>query len=331
MKATRTALDGSTAIVVLGAPRSGTSALTGALNILGVSVGEQLLGASDANPRGYWEHRHIMTIHDRLLRRLDRSWSDARPLPDRWLETRAAAQAARRIGDILRSDFAGKEVWAIKDPRLCRLLPLWRTILRDTGVAARYILVVRDPAEVIASQRRGFPFSQRYAELLWLRYILEAEAETRVGPRAIVHYRDLLAVASERMRMFRRVAGDLAIEWPVSFDRAEGLLAEFLSSELRHERVGIADHGQPGWAAEIATAFAAGDGPALHQACDSIADRLREIHIDHVEKQPLRRRRWIARRRDDIHTAATAVADGFFEAKKTLLQRSDGRICKLKK
>ncbi len=323
VKAAGTAPDGSTAIFVLGAPRSGTSALTGTLNILGVDVGEQLLGASDANPRGFWEHRHIMMIHDRLLRRLDRSWSDARPLPDRWLETRAAAKAARRIGDILRSDFAGKKIWAIKDPRLCRLLPLWRTILRDAGVAARYVLVMRDPAEVIASQRRSYPFSQSYAELLWLRYVLEAEAETRLGLRAIVHYPDLLDVASERTRMLQRVAGALAIEWPVPSDRAERLLAEFLSNELRRERIGVTDDRQPGWTDDIAAAFAAGDGPALHQACDRVADQLRQVHIDHVEQQLLRRRRWIARRRDDIHAAATAVADLLFQAKKLLPRRGD--------
>ncbi|HEX4083658.1 MAG TPA: hypothetical protein VHY22_02010, partial [Chthoniobacteraceae bacterium] len=55
------------AIVVLGMHRSGTSAFTGLLSLLGVDLGPSLLAASSANEAGYWEHGGVVTVHERLL------------------------------------------------------------------------------------------------------------------------------------------------------------------------------------------------------------------------------------------------------------------------
>ena len=84
----------STAILVAGMHRSGTSALTGALNVLGISLGQHLLAPGEDNPKGYWEHQSAVEIHERLLTALERRWDDVRPLPAGWL-TSEAAQTAR--------------------------------------------------------------------------------------------------------------------------------------------------------------------------------------------------------------------------------------------
>jgi hypothetical protein len=318
-------LAGSTAIVVLGAPRSGTSALTGTLHMLGVEVGEHLLPAGSSNPRGYWEHREITVIHDRLLQSLGRSWSDARPLPEGWLETRAAAGAARRIRDVLNRDFAGKALWAIKDPRLCRLVPLWRPMLRDLGVEPRYILALRAPDESIASLQRGIRFTRHYAELLWLRYVLEAEAATRDCRRTIVHYDDLLAGSEKRKRLIDSVAQALAVAWPVPADLAERSVAEFLSSELRHERSEPQKGPSVSGAEDVAQAFAMGDGAALHQICDRTAKRLGQIRIDQIEQPEAKRRIWIARRRDEIRALGERAGESLYRFKKSVLRALESR------
>src|SRR5262249_1740037 len=74
----------SNAIVVLGMHRSGTSALAGMLHHLGVALGDELMPATADNPRGYWEHRDIVAINDRLMTELGRTWHDVRPLPPMW-------------------------------------------------------------------------------------------------------------------------------------------------------------------------------------------------------------------------------------------------------
>ena len=51
-------------VVVLGLHRSGTSALTRCVNLMGLSVGrdEDLLPANEENPRGFWENTYLDSI-----------------------------------------------------------------------------------------------------------------------------------------------------------------------------------------------------------------------------------------------------------------------------
>ena len=55
------------AILVLGMHRSGTSALGGAINALGVAAPKTILPPNHANPRGFWECAPLVTAHDELL------------------------------------------------------------------------------------------------------------------------------------------------------------------------------------------------------------------------------------------------------------------------
>src|SRR4249919_4299322 len=105
---------GSTAILVLGMHRSGTSALTRVLNLHGVALGDNLMDPAPDNPSGFWENRDVVDMHDRLLAGLDRGWQDPRPLPRAWLRSRAAQQAEKRIAEIIDRNFAGQALWAIK-------------------------------------------------------------------------------------------------------------------------------------------------------------------------------------------------------------------------
>ncbi len=66
----------NTAIIVLGMHRSGTSALAGALALLGVDMGRSLLAPADDNVRGLWEHEELVRLHDRLLSAFESSWDD---------------------------------------------------------------------------------------------------------------------------------------------------------------------------------------------------------------------------------------------------------------
>ncbi len=62
-----TALPRRTALLVLGMHRSGTSALTRVLNLLGASLPKNLLGASPGNETGHWEPDRLIGLHDRML------------------------------------------------------------------------------------------------------------------------------------------------------------------------------------------------------------------------------------------------------------------------
>ncbi|MEG3048645.1 MAG: hypothetical protein RR792_00460, partial [Thermomonas sp.] len=182
----------SVALLVLGMHRSGTSALTRVLNLLGVALGDDLMAPGPDNPLGFWEHHGIVSVHEGLLAALGRRWDDPRPMPDGWLDSEAAQEAGEAIAAIVRRDFAGVPLWAVKDPRLCRLMPLWRRVLANLGIEPRVVLVSRHPDEVAGSllRRDGLPVA--IGELLWARYLLEAVRGSDGCRRGMVAYDDLL-------------------------------------------------------------------------------------------------------------------------------------------
>ena len=142
------------AMLVLGMHRSGTSALTRTLNLLGVDLGSGLSGPGEDNRLGFWEHTRVVAIHEMLLGDLGSSWHDTRALPENWMSTEAARKAKLAITELVESDFSESPLWAVKDPRLCRLVPLWKEVLDGLGVAISVVFSVRHPGEVARKQRR---------------------------------------------------------------------------------------------------------------------------------------------------------------------------------
>src|SRR5579859_1689857 len=95
----------ATAILVLGMHRSGTSATTRVLNLLGADLGANLLEAQADNAKGFWEHAEAVQIHEELLAALGRTWHDVREMPDDWLEQPASYAAIDKIARLIRRDF----------------------------------------------------------------------------------------------------------------------------------------------------------------------------------------------------------------------------------
>ena len=60
------------AFVVLGSPRSGTSALTRLLPVFGIDLGDEMVPPNANNPRGFWEDTAIQHINTKLLKLADR-------------------------------------------------------------------------------------------------------------------------------------------------------------------------------------------------------------------------------------------------------------------
>jgi hypothetical protein len=57
------------AIVVLGMERSGTSALCGAFDVLGVNFGQGLAPATKDNEKAHWEHSEIVALNADVCKR----------------------------------------------------------------------------------------------------------------------------------------------------------------------------------------------------------------------------------------------------------------------
>src|SRR5580692_5095072 len=156
--------------MVLGMHRSGTSALTRLLALRGATLPEDMIRPGVDNEIGFWEPRQIVAIHDEILQSAGSSWDDVAALPHAWFSSDVASRFRQRLGVALDRTFGDAPLFALKDPRLCLLLPLWLSLLDERGIAPLPVISVRNPLEVAASLGRRDSFSESKSLLLWLKY-----------------------------------------------------------------------------------------------------------------------------------------------------------------
>lgn len=227
-----------TAILVLGMQRSGTSALARIVNFLGAAMPRHLVPANDWNPRGYWESAPLAALHDEMLSELGSSWDDWRAPPARWKESETANRFANKIRLAVDEEFGNAQLFVLKDPRMCRTLPYWMSILEKSGIRSAPLLVVRNPLEVAESlrERDGIPFEK--AMLLWLRHNLDVEFETRHLPRNIV---TLDALMEDWKLLAVQSGARMGVQWPRQPNDAASDVREFLDIELHNHRATLAE------------------------------------------------------------------------------------------
>lgn len=181
-------------LFVLGMHRSGTSALSGLLCNQGLSGPQHPDPADPNNPTGYWEPPTIRGVHNSLLEQVQSSWDDLM-LPAELWSPLELDQHLQELELALQRDFpalSSNQVALIKDPRQCRLQPLWNDLLLRHQLQAAALLVVRHPLAVALSLQRRDQLPLDRSLLLWLSHTLEAERQSRHLPRQVVVYELLL-------------------------------------------------------------------------------------------------------------------------------------------
>ena len=143
----------STALVITGMQRSGTSLVASVVAGMGVELGRDLFPADPRNPKGYFEDTEFLTFQRQMLRACspadgghpDWGWTPSERL-DR-VRLAGFRDAARSLADSRLTRF---RTWGWKDPRTTLLLDFWDEILDD----ARFVLLYRFPWEVADSMQR---------------------------------------------------------------------------------------------------------------------------------------------------------------------------------
>ncbi len=229
-----TSLPDRHALIIVGMHRSGTSATTGALQCLGVQLGQKLYsGHSGINPKGYFEHSDIADTNEEVLLSIGSAWDDILPKKDGWWKQQQLQPYAEKIQHYLKRDFSQSPLWAIKDPRVSRMLPWWLEILSSSGISPRFIFVVRSPDEVYKSLEKRDGFSREKSFMLWLLHYLEAERESRCHPRAFTLFEEFLENPTGELLKIER---QLNLNYPVPVRDAKECLAGFLSRDLRNHK-----------------------------------------------------------------------------------------------
>jgi glycosyltransferase involved in cell wall biosynthesis len=221
-------------IIVAGMHRSGTSAVTRVVNLLGADIAREIMpAAAGNNDRGFWEPLVIANIHDQLLYQLGSSWDDPFPLPHRWIESTAAREAKRNLAAEIEKDFAESRLFVVKDPRIARLLPLWLELLDELRIEPVVVVPLRNPLEIAASLERRDQFPLAKSLLLYIRSYLETELVSRERRRFFVRYEQLL----DDWSVFAVRLADLAGPYLRSLSASGAAeINKFLTVELSHHR-----------------------------------------------------------------------------------------------
>ena len=225
--------DQRTCLLILGMHRSGTSAITRILNLMGAELPKQLLGALPGNEAGHWEPERLVLLHDQMLAEAGSSWRDLRPLDLARLSADRLAYYKSMIQSIIQDEFGNAFIFALKDPRICRFIPIYRAILSDLGVRTQPIIIVRNPLEVSASLSARDKMSNTHGLLLWLRHCLDIEKHTRDMSWVFVGYDRVVNDIHDVIARLHELLGYL----PLSFHPSDitNLVLPSIRHDLRHQ------------------------------------------------------------------------------------------------
>ncbi|WP_292705894.1 glycoside hydrolase family 99-like domain-containing protein [Mesorhizobium sp.] len=220
-----------TCIMVLGMHRSGTSALTRAISLLGAELPKNMLGANSSNPAGHWEPARLIELHDQMLTEAGSRWDDWRSFDPADLGARRLRFYKAEIARLIDEEYGSAPLFVLKEPRISRFVPLYADILKRMRIDVRYVLIRRNPLAVIASLANRDGFTTGFSSLLWLRHELEAEHATRDRPRIFLSYEALLDDWREGIDA---ITNALKIDWPLSKMEWQSLLATHFSKDDQH-------------------------------------------------------------------------------------------------
>lgn len=296
-----------TAVVVLGAGRSGTSAATRGLQALGVDLGDRLRPGGGKNPTGFFEDQDLLRLNKRLKRLLGIRGESVRLIDAaEWAAATVKALQGEAV-ETIRQRFGDKPLWGYKYGRTLRMLPFWEDVYSALDLDVRYLVALRNPLSVARSRgnldpRRG---TQEKSDLEWLVNVVPYFRSACRRPFVVVDF-DLL-MADPRGQL-RRVAARLNLANGPAVDAGiEDYATAFLKPGMRHSRFTPADLSQArdihplvrdayGWLYRLASDEIAADDEDLWRDWARIETELAALapvlrHVDSVEGD-LRWARW---------------------------------------
>ena len=212
-------------IVVVGMHRSGTSALAGILHHLGAALPKHLLPSNKRNPRGYFESSVFYRLHNELLADAGSAWNRVKGPTREWFASRSSQRWVERLAEAAQNEFEDTELLVFKDPRLCRMLPIWNQVFARLGVKPHYLIPVRNPIDSARSLRKASDVPESLGSMLWLDHFLCAERDTRDSPRAFIRFENLLRNWKTEVT---RACAQAEVHFPPAGRLAEARIEAFL-------------------------------------------------------------------------------------------------------
>ena len=152
----------SSAIIILGMHRSGTSCLAGSLQQAGLHSGD-VVESAPFNKKGNRENLKIMDLNTAILQYSGGDWDDP---PESIIWSDEHSNERNRIIQTLTSNT--DSIWGFKDPRTLFTLPFWQEEIKSFRLVASY----RHPLAVANSLAHRNNFSIDKGLSIWEKYNL---------------------------------------------------------------------------------------------------------------------------------------------------------------
>ncbi|MFF1858029.1 sulfotransferase family protein [Bacillus mycoides] len=218
--------------LVIAIHRSGSSAVAGVLDLLGVNMGNNLLQATPANIKGFFENVNFIMINEKILEILNMTWMTPR-LRRKNFESEYQLVQSKLLLDESKSVFNKemKLIWGLKDPRILLTFDVWKSYLEDTSDIT-YVFVWRPLEESIKSLSYRDNIDLKLAEdilKIYYKNFMYYRAELKRTNNDIVdiHFKDLLKNPES---FVREINLRLNQEHNYNLD----LIKDFLDIDLKH-------------------------------------------------------------------------------------------------
>ncbi len=224
-------------VVVLGMHRSGTSAITRGLQVMGVELGDRFMPPKEGNnDKGFWEDIDLNALNQEMQTALGSDWHHLAQIESGDVAFLRKNGYLLRAVELLREKAGDAPVFGFKDPRVAKLLPFWQEVFKACQFDVRYVLSLRHPLSVVKSLARRDGFDAEKSYVLWLGHVIASLSGSAGSQRVLVDF-DRLMQAPERE--LNRIAGQLSL--PLDPAALHTYQSEFLDEGLRHTVYGPDD------------------------------------------------------------------------------------------
>lgn len=201
-------------VMVVGMHRSGTSFLTGSLQLAGLELGKHSAW-NPYNLKGNRENDDFVAFHEAVLTARGAAWNKPPEQTVRW------SREERQQAHTLVAGFADGARWGFKDPRALLMAEAWQDLLPELG----FVGIFRHPAAVARSLARRNSMQQPQSFALWGAYNQRLLALHDRAPFPLLCFDEDEAVLHPKLD---QVLGEIGLN-PLGVE-------QFYSAELRRFR-----------------------------------------------------------------------------------------------
>lgn len=168
-----------TLTLIVGMHRSGTSAIAGSFYYSGVSMGEGFSTPKIENPKGFFELRKMVHVHQKIMNKYKLDWYTLKSSNDIDVLNK---KLSRDLVKLIYKLMSENDSFVLKDPRLALFLKSYKKIADRLGITLKILFVKREVDKIVKSLNKReslFDLSNYDFQLLTKVYIDNIEKEIK--------------------------------------------------------------------------------------------------------------------------------------------------------